>query len=167
MVGVFYGLRIDSQGQTRTVLWSGFAGWMAARTAHIADNVLFGQHAYLVDAGAATDLTEIQFSQARAKLHGKITSIEFIANATLAADATNYKTLTVTKYAADGTAPVVVGTMTTVLVTTKWVAKAFTLSAVAGALDVLEGDTFTIQNSHTASGAVTPAGVIRINGKVQ
>ncbi len=158
-------LGIDPDNNTPIVI-HGPVGWMLARLAHMADNVLFGQHLYIVDGGAGTDLTEIQFSQPRAKLHGVITSIEFIANATLAADATNYKTLTVTKYAADGSTPVVVGTMTTVLVTTKWVAKAFTLSAVAGALDVLEGDTFTIQNSHAVSGAITPAGVIRINGKV-
>lgn len=147
------------------ILVSGVTGQLIGRSAMVSDAIVLGSHKYAVDAGAATDLTEIQFSDARAKLHGVITSIEFIANATLAADATNYKTLTVTKYAADGTTPVVVGTMTTVLVTTKWVAKQFTLSAVAGALNILEGDLFTIQNSHTGSGAVTPAGVIRINGK--
>jgi hypothetical protein len=108
----------------------------------------------------------VLFSAARAKLHGLITSIEYIPNATLAADATNFKTLTVTKYNAAGAGGVVVGTLTTVLGFTKWVAASFTLSAVAHALEVLEGDNFTIQNSHAASGAVTPAGVLRVNGKV-
>ena len=165
MLGLVFGL--DYEINRTPLMWVGPVAHCVARSVHAVDNYVFGAHNYAVDAGAATDLTETQFNIPRAKVHGLITGIEFIANATLAADATNYKTLTVTKYAADGTTPVVVGTMTTVLVTTKWVAKAFTLSAVAGALNILEGDTFTIQNSHAASGAVTPAGQIRITGKVQ
>lgn len=161
MFGLVFG--IDERSIPRA--WGGPVAQAVARSIHVSDNVVLGQHQYAVDAGAATDLTEVIFSSPRAKIHGLITSIEFIPNATLAADATNYKTLTVTKYASDGTTPVVVGTMTTVLVTTKWVAKSFTLSAVAGALTILEGDIFTIQNSHAATGAITPAGVIRINGK--
>lgn len=128
---------------------------------------LLGQHTYAVDAGAGTDLTEVIFSSSRAKYHGIITAIEYIPNATLGADATNYKTLTVTKYDSNGANGVVVGTLTTVLgFATKWKAYAFTLSVVAHALEVLEGDNFTIQNSHAVSGAVTPAGVIRVVGKV-
>lgn len=162
--GFFLGL--VAYGSTGIRFIGGVVGQLLGRAAMMADAVLFGQHHYAVDAGDATDLTEIQFSEARAPLHGVITGIEFIANATLAATGgTNFKTLTVTKYAADGTTPVVVGTMTTVLVTTKWVAKSFTLSAVAGALNILEGDTFTIKNGHDGSGATTPAGVIRIIGK--
>lgn len=164
MGGIVLGLVTYSGVAIRII--GGVVGQLLGRAAMMADAIVLGAHNYAVDAGAATDLTETEFNVARAKLHGKITSIEFIANATLAATGgTDFKTLTVTKYAADGTAPVVVGTMTTVLVTTKWVAKAFTLSAVAGALDILEGDIFTIQNSHGGSGAVTPAGVIRVNGK--
>ncbi len=156
---------IDEDNST-PIIWCNPLAWAIARSTMVSDGMLFGSHTYAVDAGAATDLTEVIFSNPRAKLHGTITGIEFIANATLAADATNYKTLTVTKYDSAGANPVVVGTMTTILVTTKWVAKAFALSAVAGALDILEGDIFTIQNSHAASGAITPAGVIRITGKV-
>ena len=162
IMGIVFGLADD--GTPR--LWCGTAAQIAARSLMVSNTVLLGQHNYLVDAGAGTDLTEIQFSEARAKLHGMITSIEYVPNATLAATGgTDFKTLTVTKYDSAGANPVVVGTMTTTLVQTKWVAKAFTLSAVAHALEVLEGDQFTIQNSHGGSGAVTPAGVIRINGK--
>ncbi len=128
---------------------------------------LLGQHTYAVDAGAGTDLTEVIFSTPRAKLHGIIIAIEYIPNATLGADATNYKTLTVTKYDANGANGVVVGTLTTVAgFATKWKAYTFTLSVVAHALEVLEGDNFTIQNSHAVSGAITPAGVLRVLGKV-
>lgn len=167
MLGLAYGLDFEAGNRTPLV-WSGPVAHSVAKGVHVADNALLGAHTYAVDGGDGTDFTEAIFSQPRAKLHGRITAIEFIANATLAASGgTNYKTLTVTKYDSTGANGVVVGTMTTVLVTTKWVAKAFTLSGTSANLDVLEGDIFTIQNSHAGSGATTPAGVLRVVGKVQ
>lgn len=164
--GIALGIDEDPVNGDTPIIWCNPVAQLLARATLVSNAIVLASHNYAVDAGAATDLTETIFNVARAKLHGTITSIEFIANATLAATGgTDFKTLTVTKYAADGTTPVVVGTMTTVLVTTKWVAKAFALSAVAGALDILEGDIFTIQNSHGGTGAVTPAGVLRVNGK--
>jgi hypothetical protein len=162
MVGLCFGLNDD--GSPR--YWSGPVAQAVARSVHANTAALLGSHTYAVDAGAATDLTEVIFSNPRAPLHGIVTGIDLIPNATLGADATNYKTLTVTKYNSAGSGGVVVGTMTTILGLTKWVAYAFTLSATASHLEVLEGDIFTIQNSHTVSGAVTPAGVLRVYGKV-
>lgn len=173
LMGLVFGLSPfvaeDSTGASAGTprAWVGPVAQAVARGVLMANSALLGSHTYAVDAGAGTDLTEVIFSNPRAPYHGLITAIEYIPNATLGADGTNYKTLTVTKYDKDGANGVVVGTLSTAAgFATKWKAYAFTLSAVAHALEVLEGDNFTIQNSHAASGSVTPAGELRVLGKV-
>ena len=112
-----------------------------------------------IDAGAVTDLTETVIP--RAQLHGTVTGFRYTPSATLAADATNYKTITISKRTAalPGTA-VVLATLTSVLGFTAFTPRAFTLSAVANVLDLLPTDIITISNGHTASGAIVPVGAV-------
>ncbi len=157
MGGVFLGLGGRDLDKPR--LWGGFAGYVAARSIHLADHAPCGLFVYPVDAGAATDLAETVIP--RSQLHGTVTGFRYIPSATLAADATNYKTITISKRTAalPGTA-VVLGTLTSVLGFTAFTPRAFTLSAVGGALDLLPTDILTITNSHAASGAVVPVGAV-------
>lgn len=161
MVGLFVGMG-ESETSTATLetrFWGGVSGWIAARTAHIADRASPFRFVYPVDAGAGTALTETVIP--RDQLHGTVTSFRYTPSATLAADATNYKTITISKRTAalPGTA-VVVATLTSVLGFTAYTPVLFTLSAVAGVLDLLEDDVLTIKNAATASGAVVPVGAV-------
>ncbi len=157
MGGVFMGLAGRNLDQPR--LWGGFAGYVAARSIHLADNSSCGNFIYPVDAGAATDLTETIIP--RQAIHGTVTGFKYTPAATLAADATNYKTITISKRtAADPTTAVVLATLTSVLGFTAWTPAAFTISAVAGVLDLLPTDILTIKNGHAASGAVCPVGAV-------
>jgi len=161
--GLVFGLAPDGT----PYFWTGAVAALVAKGVAAASAVTAGSHNYAVDAGAGTDLTEVIFNGPPAKLHGRITGVDYIPNATLGVDGSNYKTLTVTKYDANGANGVVVGTLSTAAgFATKWKTYAFTLSATSANLDKLEGDVFTIQNAHTGSGSVTPAGQIRVTMKV-
>ena len=157
MGGVFMGL--GGRGLDQPRLWGGFAGYVAARSIHLADHAPCGLFVYPVDAGAGTALTETVIP--RAQLHGTVTGFRYIPSATLAADAVNYKTITISKRtAADPATAVVLATLTSVLGFTAWTPAAFTLSAVANVLDLLPTDILTIKNAVTASGAVCPVGAV-------
>jgi hypothetical protein len=157
MLGLFMGMTGTNKDEPR--LWTGVAGYVAARATHLANQAPIGLFVYPVDAGAGTALAETIIP--RAQLHGTVTGFRYIPSATLAADATNYKTITISKRtaAAPGTA-VVLATLTSVLGFTEWTPRAFTLSAVAGVLDLLPTDIITIKNAYAASGAVVPVGAV-------
>jgi hypothetical protein len=157
MAGVYMGMTGTNKDETR--LWTGFAGYVAARSIHLADHAPCGLFAYPLDAGAATDLAETIIP--RAQLHGTVTGFRFVTPTVLAADATNFKTITISKRTAatPGTA-VVLATLTSVLGFAAYTPRAFTLSDVAGVLDLLPTDILTIKNGHDASGAIVPAGAI-------
>jgi hypothetical protein len=159
MMGVFCGMTGPGVVKDVPVLWTGFHGWVAARSLHLADHAPIGLFVYPVDAGAGTALTETVIP--RSQLHGTVTGFRYIPSATLAADAVNYKTITISKRtAADPTTAVVLATLTSVLGFTAFTPRAFTLSAVANVLDLLPTDIITIKNAATASGAVVPVGAV-------
>lgn len=162
--GLVYGLAVDGTPNA----WAGPIAWQLARSALATNAADGGTYAKAVDAGAATDLAEALVS--RPKLHGRLVAVEFqVTGTTLAASgATNYKTITISKRDGAGGAAVVVATVDTqVTAFTQWTAVTFTLSAVAGAIDLLETDLLTIQESHAGTGAIIPAGTLRAVLKVQ
>ncbi len=171
MVGVFYGIDNDPGPTASTpMVLGGPEGWIAARAVHMADSAVGGSLVKAIDPDATTDtingLAEAMMD--RPKLHGTITAIDLLVEGTTlaASGATNFTTTTVWKRDGAGGAAVSVGTMTTVAATTQFTAKAFVLSVVAGALDLLETDILTVTKTHGASGAITPAGKIRVTQRV-
>jgi hypothetical protein len=91
-----------------------------------------------------------------------------VEGATLAASgATNFATFTLYKRDGAGGAAVSVATLTTKTIAfTQWTTVSFTLSAVAGAVDLLETDLLTLVRTTGASGAIAPAGTVRAILKV-
>lgn len=171
MVGVFVGMNESDTATDDTRFWGGVAGWYAARTAHLSDGANGGTLVKVIDAGATTD-TVNGYAEAlvpRPKLHGTLTAVEFtVEGATLAASgATNFATFTLYKRDGAGGAAVSVATITTKTIAfTQWTTVSFTLSAVAGAVDLLETDLLTLVRTTGASGAIVPAGTLRAILKV-
>lgn len=139
--------------------------WQIARAAVQADARTHAWHS-LADAAASTTTSE-RFV-ASEKIHGLVTAVQYTGGA-VAADNTDYVTITITKYAGDGTTPVVVATYDSRAANqgaaSAGVPKAFGLSAVAGALNILETDSFTIQVAKGGAGK-SLLGAVRVITKV-
>lgn len=168
MGGLVFGL--DPATQT-PVLWSGPVAWNIARAAHMA-NANTGASIYkVIDAGAGTDTVNgiAECVMPRGKHHGTVVAVEFIVSgATLAASGnTDFTTLTVFKRDVTGATQTSLATITTkVNVFTQFTTLTFVLSAVAGALDLLETDIITLAKTHGGNGAVVPEGHVRVIMKV-
>lgn len=166
MVGIFLGFV-----QSKTILLTGIAGWLLARATHLADNANGGSLVKVIDAGAGTD-TVNGYGEAlvpRPKLHGTVQAVEFLVEGTtLAASGnTDYTTLTLYKRDGAGGAAVEVASKTTKTTAfTQWTAVSFDLSAVAGAVNLLETDLLTLVKTHGGAGAIVPAGTLRVSMKV-
>lgn len=168
--GLAFGL--DFEANKTPLTWVGPVAWCVARGVHLADNESGGTIAYAVDASASTDLgtaTDPLLIPTK-KTHGRITSIEIIPSADLAATGgTNYRIVTIYKI---NTLTNVVGPVVGTLdLRTQALAKRtptqFTLSATSTDLDMLETDVLGYASIHTASGAAIPQSIIRVNKKVQ
>lgn len=149
LLGIAFGL----DGDTNTPIFlPGPIGWTLGRVAHMAD-LAAGAEWDITDAAANTATTERAIP--RKKLHGKVVAIEFIG-AAVAADNTDYFTATVSKRDGAGGGATVLGTYDSRAANqgavTAFVPAAFSLSAVAGALDLLETDIVTITITKANSG---------------
>lgn len=148
----------------------GVVGQLLAKAYLVATNESAGAIAYAIDASATTDqgTATDPIIIPRKPLHGHITSIAIVPNATLAAALTNTATLTI--YKIDSTTGVVgaaVGTFTTGTQSlTKRQPMLFTLSATSTDLDMLETDVLGFARTHASSGAVIPQSMIQANMKV-
>lgn len=166
MGGVFLGLF----NKAPEVL-GGVVGWLLGRASHMADNGSAGHVAYAADATAATDqgTAADPILIPRAKTHGRITSIEIIPRADLAAAGTDYTTITIYKIdTLTNTVSAVVGTFTTLSqALAKRVPTQFALTGTSALLDMLETDVLGYARLHTGNGAVVPQSIIRANMKVQ
>jgi hypothetical protein len=120
----------------------------------------------IADAAASDAIAERTISHAQ--LHGVVTSIVF-NGAAIAADNTDYITVTVSKRDGAGGGAVSLGTYDSRAANngavTAFVDASFTLSVVAGALNLLETDVVTITTVKGGSGKVI-TGVVLVNGKV-
>jgi len=158
-------LGLAAYGGTAIRFIGGVVGQLLGRAAMMADAFPGGSVAKAVDAGAATDLSET-FLDGIARVHGPVAAVYFdVTGATLAASGnTDYKTFILCKRtAADPSTQVTVASATTKTTAwTQYTSIAFTLSAVAGAVDLLEDDLLSIYETHGGSGAIIPAGKLRV-----
>lgn len=119
----------------------------------------------IADALASTAISEKAIE--RPKVKGVVTSIQ-LTGAAIAADNTDYITVTVSKRDGAGGAAVVLGTYDSRAANngavTAFVPASFTLSVVAGALYLLETDIVTITTVKGGAGKVI-TGAILVNGK--
>ncbi len=159
--GVVFGIGPDGN----PVLWVGPVAWLLGRAAHSLDAFVGGS--FEVADGAA-NATIAERAIVRQPVHGVVTAIEFIG-AAVTADDTNNATITISKRDGAGGAPVVVGTYSTDPddegAITAFTPAAFTLSGVAGALNLLETDILTVTVAKGGSGQ-TLTGAIRVIQKV-
>ncbi len=158
LLGVAFGVDPDT---LTPVVYHGPVAWLLARAAHSATNES-GAWYDIADAAANDAITERAIN--RKRVHGTVTAIQFIG-AAIAADNTDYITVTVSKRDGAGGAAVVLGTYDSRAANqgavTAFVPAAFSLSVVAGALDLFETDVVTITVVKGASGKVI-TGAVRV-----
>lgn len=158
-------LGLVTYGGTAIRFIGGVVGQLLGRAAMMANAFPGGSVAKAVDAGAATDLGET-FLDGIARVHGPVSAVYFdVSGATLAASGnTDFKTFILCKRtAADPATQVTVATADTKTTAwTQYTSIAFTLSAVAGAVDLLEDDLLSVYQTHGGSGAIIPAGKLRV-----
>lgn len=160
-------LGLDANGTP--VIWAGpeastMARALLAATAH--------QHASWILSDAAASTTTAERAIPSSKLHGVINRVEFVG-AAVAADGTDYATITIKKYVlADAyAAGVTVATYDTRAPATgqgaiaAFTPAAFALSATAANLNKLETDVYTITVTKGGSGKQL-IGNVTVNGKV-
>lgn len=160
--GLAFGIDPDTE---TPILYPGPIGWTLGRAALMADSAIFAS-VPVVDAAASDTIAERVIPTA--KLHGKISAIQFVG-AAVAANNTDYITLTVSKRDGAGGGAVVLGTYDSRAANqgavTAFTPAAFSLSAVAGALNILETDVITFAETKGGSGK-SVVGAVRIIGKV-
>lgn len=160
--GLVFGL--DNFGNPRQ--WSGAIAGLIARSTLIT-NTKDRSWWNLADATAAATAAETAMNQE--KLHGLVTGIEFIPSTNTNADPANYGTITISKRNGAGGAATVIGTLSTQSTANGTAAQfttmQFTLSTAAGALNILETDVLTIQETKNGTGAVLN-GTVRVLEKV-
>lgn len=147
------------------VFLPGPIGWLLARAAHVMDEFV-GASLQISDAAASTTTAERPI--ARKKAHGTVSSIQLVGLA-IAADNSDYITVTVAKRDGAGGGAVTLGTYDSRAANqgavTAFVPAEFSLSAVAGALDLLETDIVTVTVAKGGSGKQI-IGEIRVIQKV-
>lgn len=155
---------IDPDNDT-PIIFPGPIGWTLARASLLADAAILAS-VPVVDAAASDAISERSIPTE--KLHGKISAIQLVG-AAIAADNTDYITVTISKRDGAGGAAVVLGTYDSRAANqgalTAFTPKAFSLSVVAGALNLLETDVVTITTVKGGAGKLI-SGFVRVIGKV-
>lgn len=109
--------------------------------------------------GATVDNAEVAVGAIGLSAGSAIGRVTYTTAGTIALNASNFQTITLTKRTAGG-APVTLATLSTAaLSVAAWVPAAFTI--VAGA-SVAPGDILSIANVHSGTGVAIPAGVVEI-----
>ena len=162
LLGIVFG--VDERGYPR--LWAGPQASTLARSLLISQAFLHGSY-QIADAAASTTTAERAIP--RASVHGVVTSVKFVG-AAVAADNTDYVTVTIAKrgssdsYASATTIATYDSRAANQGAISALTPASFALSAVAGALDLLEDDILTIVVAKGGSGK-TLTGVVLVNGK--
>lgn len=160
ILGIVFGLY--DNGNPR--YWAGPVASLLARWLLSANATALAGYS-IADAAANTATAERAIR--RPKIKGTVTDISFVG-AAVAADATDYDTITISKRDGAGGAAVVLGTYSTATgsngAITAFTRAPFTLSVVAGALYLLETDIVTITVAKAAAGKGL-TGDILVNGK--
>jgi hypothetical protein len=142
-----------------------------AQTGHSTGGVFKG-----IDTAAATDTfpgligaTASEIVIPRDRQHGTVQAIYFTTEGTTlaASGATDYGQLNVSKRDGAGGTATVIATMTTKTVAcTQFTSRAFTLDSTAGYCDLLDTDILTLTRTHGGTGAIIPAGYVRVIERV-
>lgn len=112
----------------------------------------------------ATILLAESFAVGEAPFAGTVTGASYTPDAASTGDAAHYRTYTIVNKGAAGIGTTVMGTLA-LLAGINLVAfdeKAFTLSVVANALDVVEGDQLAFVSTPTGNGLVDPGGTVNV-----
>lgn len=159
--GLVFGLGVDQTPYA----WDGPVAWALARSLLVADSKDGGWY-QIADALAATTTSETAMS--REKMHGVVTAVEFIGAAVTASN-TDYAIITIAKRDGAGGGATTIATYDTRITgngaITAFVPASFTLSVVAGALNLLETDVLTITVTKGGAGQVL-TGSVRVIQKV-
>lgn len=163
--GLAFGLAIEDGASPTPILWTGPIAHLLARATLMANAVVGGWFAHVVDAMAST--TTAEKTLFRMPVHGVITKVRITsALGTIAADNTDYVTINV--YKADGAAGthVLVASWDSRAANQNGLAAAipedFALSAVAGALNLLETDILTYEVLKAGAGKIVPVSTIEV-----
>ncbi len=100
----------------------------------------------------------------RAPYAGTVSAVTFTPEANVVADATNYRTLTLTNKGADGNGTTAVATLTFNAGGTRndFDESSFTLSGTPANLTVAEGDILAIVETVAGTGLANPGGLVRV-----
>lgn len=95
---------------------------------------------------------------------GTVIGVSYTPEANIAGADTNSRTLTVVNKGADGNGNTVIATLDLVAgaAASDFDEKALALSAVAGALDVAEGDVLAFVSTHVGTGIADPGGQVQV-----
>jgi hypothetical protein len=149
-------------------VWTGPVASLMARSLLLLKAKTLGWFAHVVDASAATTTAEKSIN--REPVHGVITAVKFTTLGTLAADNTDYVGINVYKADGAGGTHVLVASYDSRAANqgamAAGVPMSFALSAVAGALNLLETDVLSYEVTKGGSGKVVPVGVLSVIGKV-
>ncbi|MGE5714871.1 MAG: hypothetical protein ACM32F_13455 [Betaproteobacteria bacterium] len=161
LIGLCFGL--DDYGRPR--YWAGPVASAVARSVMMSNGATLAS--FPISDALATDAIA-ERTIPHAQLHGTVTSIVF-NGAAVAANNTDYAIITVAKRDGAGGGAVTLGTYDTRITgngaITAFVDASFTLSVVAGALNLLETDIITITTTKGGAGQVL-TGAVLVNGKV-
>lgn len=162
--GLVFGMALNDTGPATPILWTGPVAHLLARATLVANAIIGGWYGHAVDAMAST--TTAEKTMFRLPVHGVITQVRITSLGTIAADNTDYVTINV--YKADGAAG------THVLVAS-WdsraanqnglaagIPEAFALSAVTGAINLLETDILSYEVLKGGAGKIVPVSTIEV-----
>lgn len=163
--GVVFG--VDEEGRPIALL--GEIGSLLGRALVSLNSKLLGWFAHPVDGAAST--TTAEKTIVREPVAATVTAIYFDTMGTVAADATDYITVTVYKADGAGGTHVEVGSYDSRAANQGAIAagvpKAFALSATASALNLLSTDILTYDVDKQGSGKIFPVGTLRVIGKAR
>lgn len=161
IMGLVFGVNKD----LAPYVWTGPVASLCARALLVLNSFTLASHS-IADAAANTATAERAVSN-RPKVKGTVTGVSYVGSALVVGD-TDYVTATISKRDGAGGSPVSMATYDSRAAgngaATAFVPKAWTLSVVAGALDLLETDEVTIAIVKGGAGQVL-TGRINIIGK--
>lgn len=162
--GLAFGLALNNTGPATPLLWAGPVAHLLARATLITSALMGGWYAHPVDAMAST--TTAEKVMYRVQVHGVITGVRITSLGTLAADPTDYTTINVYKADGAGGTHVLVASYDSRAANqgalAAGVPKAFALSAVSGAINLLETDILTYEVLKAGAGKIVPVSTIEV-----
>jgi hypothetical protein len=162
--GLAFGLDLNNSGASTPILWTGPVAHLIARATLVTNALMGGWYAHPVDAMAST--TTADKAMYRTQVHGVITGVRITTLGTLAADNTDYVGINVYKADGAGGTHVLVASYDSRAANqgalAAGVPKAFALSAVSGAINLLETDILTYEITKSGAGKIVPVSTIEV-----